>query len=73
MTRQKKELMEQIRQIEMEIAADEELGCGFAPPDAYREMEKEIWKLREEPARLSHYGSAEEMMYDTRGVVLPFN
>ena len=33
MTRQKKEIIKKIDEIEMFIAADEELGCGFAPAD----------------------------------------
>ena len=67
MTRQKKEILRKIDEIEAFIAADEELGCGFAPADFYRPLEEREWALREELARLSHYGSAEEMMYDTRG------
>lgn len=43
-----------------------ELGCGFAPPDAYKKAEEEIHRLEEELARLRHYGSTEEMFYDTR-------
>ena len=37
MTREKKEILKRIEEIEMWVAADIELGCGFAPPDAYDE------------------------------------
>jgi hypothetical protein len=41
MTRQKKELIRAIQQIDEFIAVDTELGCGFAPADAYADLEKE--------------------------------
>lgn len=66
MTRQKKEIIKKINDMEMWIAADMELGCGFAPPDAYADMEQEIWRLYEELAHLQHYESAEEMFHDDR-------
>ncbi len=66
MTRQKKELLKKIDEIETWIAVDEELGCGFAPANAYAELEKEIYKLQEELAHLQHYASVEEMFFDTR-------
>ena len=67
MTRQKKEIVKKIDEMERWIAVDEELGCGFAPAGAYDEMYKEIYQLREELARLQHYASVEDMLYDTRG------
>ena len=67
MTRQKKEIMKKMDEIEEFIAVDMELGCGFAPPNAYDDLYTRIWLLHEELARLSHYGSAMEKMMDTRG------
>lgn len=67
MTRQKKEIIRKINEIECFIEADEELGCGFAPAGFYDPLEQKAWELREELARLSHYKDAMEMMYDTRG------
>ena len=67
MTRQKKELVRKIDEIENFIAADESLGCGFAPAGFYEPLEKEAWELREELARLSGYKDAMEMMHDGRG------
>ncbi len=67
MTRQKKEIIKKIDEMQTWIAVDEELGCGFAPPDAYAEMEREIYWLQGELARLQHYASVEDMLYDTRG------
>lgn len=67
MTRQKKEIMRRIDEIENFIAADEQLGCGFAPVNFYEPLEREAWDLREELARLMHYDNAMEMMMDTRG------
>ena len=77
MTRQKKELIRAIQQIEEFIAVDTELGCGFAPVDAYADLEEERWLLLEKLARLSHYNSAMEMLCDDShiplGSDLPFN
>ena len=67
MTRQKKELIKRIDEIENFIAADEQLGAGFAPAGFYEPLEKQAWDLREELARLSGYENAMEMMMDTRG------
>ena len=50
------------------IAADDALGCGFAPPDFYRGLEEEAWELEEELARLRGYRDANAMMMDTRGL-----
>ncbi len=66
MTRQKKEIIKKINDLYTWMAADEELGCGFAPPNAYAETEQEIYRLQEELAHLQHYANAEEMFYDTR-------
>ena len=66
MTRQKKELVKKIRFAYDMIAADEELGCGFAPAGFYDKAYHEIYKMEEELAHLRHYKSVEEMQYDTR-------
>ena len=67
MNRQKKELLKKIEEMETWIAVDTDLGCGFAPPGAYAEMEKEIYRLQEKLAHLRHYKTVEEMYYDERG------
>lgn len=67
MNRQKKEILKKIEQMETWIAHDTELGCGFAPPDAYDTMYKQIYQLQEELAHLRHYKTAEDMLYDERG------
>ena len=67
MTRQKKVILKKIDEIETFIAVDEQLGCGFAPPHFYDPLYDQIHDLQEQLARLSHYGSVEEMLYDTRG------
>ncbi|RKI71772.1 hypothetical protein D7V91_00125 [bacterium 1xD42-67] len=67
MTRQKKEIIKKIDDLEQWIAADEELGCGFAPAGAYDGMYQEIYQLQEELAHLQHYTTLEDMLYDTRG------
>ena len=74
MTRQKKELIKKIEEIENFIEVDTALGCGFAPAGFYEPLEKEAWELRDKLARLSGYRDAMEMMYDPRGCVgeLPF-
>lgn len=68
MTRQKKEIIRKIDEIERFIAADEELGCGFAPAGFYEPLEKQSWALQEQLARLQHYSSVEEMLFDPRGI-----
>ena len=67
MTRQKKEIIRRINEIEKFIAVDEALSCGFAPAGFYDSLEEEAWDLQEQLAHLSHYSSAVEMMMDTRG------
>lgn len=64
MTRQKKEILRPIQEIDDFIAVDTELGCGFTPVDAYAELEQEKWNLLEKLAQLSHYNSAMEMLCD---------
>ncbi len=45
---------------------DELMGCGL-PPAVYETREREIYSLLEQLARLQHYASVEDMLYDTRG------
>ena len=66
MTRQKKELIKKIEEIENFIRVDRELGCGFAPSGFYTPLEQEVYDLREELARLSGYDSFMEMATDER-------
>lgn len=66
MTRQKKEIIKKIDDLEQWIEVDMELGCGFAPAGAYDETYREIYGLLERLARLQHYASVEDMLYDTR-------
>ena len=66
MTRQKKEIVKAIHRIDDFIDADMALGCGFAPAGAYADLEHERWTLLDNLARLSHYSSAEAMLYDDR-------
>jgi hypothetical protein len=67
MTRQKKEILRHIDEIQMFIAADEALGCGFAPAGFYDELYEQMYALETELARLSGYESMEEMYMDERG------
>lgn len=48
MTRQKKEILKKIDEIQTFIAVDEELGCGFAPAGFYDELYERIYKLEEQ-------------------------
>ena len=70
MTRQKRELLKQIQQMERSIETDTQLGLGYAPPGAFDRAYEKIYELREELAHLRHYASVEEMLCDTRGQVL---
>ena len=66
MTRQKKEILKKIADIEEWIAVDEEMGCGFAPADFYDPLYEEIHKLEEQLAKLMHYDRVFEMYNDDR-------
>lgn len=68
MTREKKEILKKIDQINMAMAAEEEMGCGFTPAEYFETMEREyLYPLYERLRRLQHYDSIEDMMYDSRG------
>lgn len=64
MTRQKKEIWKKINELNMYMAVEEELGCGFTPADWFAPIEHEIYELEEQLAKLSHYNSVEDMQYD---------
>lgn len=66
MTRQKKEIVKKIDRIQTGIEMDELMGFGL-PPAVYEAREQEIYGLLEQLARLQHYASVEDMLYDTRG------
>ncbi len=66
MTRQKKEIAKKMDRWETGIEMDELMGCGL-PPAVYEAREREIYRLQGELARLQHYASVEDMLYDTRG------
>ena len=68
MTRQKKEIIRKMDEINKFIAVDTELGYGFAPAGFYDELEEKLWNLGEELARLSHFGSYMEYLMDDRGL-----
>lgn len=70
MTRQKKELLKKIGEIEASIQTDLQLGFGCAPPGAHDKTDGEIDRLEGELARLRHYGSTQEMYRDPRGKTL---
>ena len=66
MTRQKKEIINKIKEINEWIAVDDELGCGFAPSDFYSPLYEQIHELEEQLAKLRHYANAEDMYLDRR-------
>jgi hypothetical protein len=68
MTRQKREIMRKMEEIENFIRVDGELGCGFAPAGFYDELDEQIWNLGEELARLSHFDSYMDYLMDDRGL-----
>ena len=76
MTRQKKEIIRKIDEIEAFIGADTELGCGFAPAGFYEPLEREVDRLIEELASLRHFENGLAMMMDPRGcdpAVIPWD
>ena len=62
MTRQKKELWKKIEQIDEAQECDE--GFGYWTPEMQTPFDKLRDPIYEELARLSHFSSAEEMLYD---------
>ena len=77
MTRQKREIIKKIDEIDEFITVDQQLGCGMAPAGAYDGLYQQRWGLYEELAKLQHYPDAMAMMHDERGCggqeELPFN
>ena len=69
MTRQKKEILRKIEEIDSFIGADMALGCGFAPAHFYDELYEEIHQLEEQLAKLRHYTDLDAMMNDPRGCI----
>ena len=67
MTRQKKEIIRKIEEIENFINADQELGCGFAPAGFYNPLYEEVYSLETELAHLRGFESVEAMMMERRG------
>ena len=68
MTAEKRLIEKKIERIHMEIEIDQQLGCGFAPNDAYDDQYEEIRSLEERLAELRHYNSVEDMYHDNRYV-----
>jgi hypothetical protein len=66
MTREKKEILKRIEEIETWIAVDMNLGCGFAPPDCYDDLYQEINNLLDRLAHLCGYENHMEMEQDQR-------
>lgn len=64
MTRQKKEIIKKIEEIEWVIHSEIALGYGYVPEDAHDSLYDEIYRLNEELAHLRHYANAEEMFDD---------
>ncbi len=60
MTRQKKEIIKKINELEEEIESDKQLGFGIVPPGAHDFMHEAIRDLEEELARLRHYDCVED-------------
>lgn len=68
MTREKKEILKKLDEIDRAMAIEEEMGCGFTPASYFEEMEQKYsYPLLERLSVLQHYNSVEEMMYDIRG------
>ena len=68
MTRQKKEILKKIDEIERDIEIDQQLAFGMAPPGAYDSMYQQIDELWDTFARLRRYESKEAMFLDERGM-----
>ena len=76
MTRQKKEIIRKIQELDRELAIDEALSFGCAPDGAYDVFYDAINKLQEELAHLCHFDTYIDYVMDPRWRVgmedLPF-
>lgn len=66
MTREKKELIKKLEEIDQHIDAEIELGCGFTPDWFLEKLYALKDPILEKLAKLSHYNSVNEMLYDER-------
>ena len=60
MTREKKEIIKKIEEINNFIDVDEQLGCGFAPAGFYDPLYDQISELQDRLARLQGFKNAED-------------
>ena len=73
MTREKKELLKKMHELEAFIEADKELSCGCYPDDAYDGLEEELHGLYEKMAGLCHFDSVMDWMMDDRWLEAKMN
>lgn len=66
MTREKKEILKKIDELQIEIEVDRQLGFGMAPEGAYDCIYDAIDKLQEKLAHLSHHKTYVDMVMDPR-------
>lgn len=67
MTRQKKEIIKKIDEAQRFFDAEYEMGCGFGGAAIAENEGRTLAPLYEELARLQHYETVEDMLYDPRG------
>ena len=54
-------------ELEMEISVEKDLSFGIGPPaGAFTDRENKIWQMQDELARLQHYESYEDKVYNPR-------
>ena len=71
MTAEKRRIINEIKERSNWIAADMELGCGFAPEGAYDSEFQKIAELEDQLARLQGFENAQEKYYWIEQNVLP--
>lgn len=71
MTREKREIIRRIDDLQFEMEIESQLNFGNLPEDGFEPYMREIHSLEERLSKLRHYDSVEDMYFDTRGFVEP--
>lgn len=67
MTREKKEIIKKINEIQFQMQCEKSMGCGFTPSSYFEMIEQQyLDPLYEKLSILQKYNSVEAMLHDER-------